>query len=62
MSCKKWIYSDCYSSYQFSDFSELGYILKRVNNSVWLGYISFHTNMVGLYEVKRYIKISLDYL
>ena len=28
------------------DFKRLGYILKRVNHSVWFGYGLFHTNMV----------------
>ena len=40
------IYSDCYSSYQVNDFRNMGYILKRVNHSVWFGYESFHTNNV----------------
>ena len=31
------IYSDCYTSYQSRDFEELGYILHRVNYSVWFG-------------------------
>ena len=29
------IYSDCFSSYQPNVFREKGYILKRVNHSVW---------------------------
>ena len=40
------IYSDCYSSYQQSDFDEMGYILHRVNHSVWFGQGLFHTNTV----------------
>ena len=33
----------------------MGYILKRVNHSVWLGYGSFHTNNIeGLWsQIKR---------
>ena len=34
-SYKTRIYSDCYSSYQINDFSNLGYILKPVNHWVW---------------------------
>ena len=45
-SCKTRIYSDCYASYQVNDFSNLGYILKRVNHFVWFGYGLFHTNTV----------------
>jgi len=29
------IYSDCYSSYQVNDVLNMGYLLKRVNHSVW---------------------------
>ena len=49
------IYSDCYSSYQVNDFRNMGYILKRVNHSIWFGYGSFHTNNVeGLWsQIKR---------
>ena len=56
-SCKKRIYSDCYSSYLPSGFSELGYILKRVNHSVWFGYVSFHANTIeSLWDqVNKYI-------
>ena len=45
-SCKTWIYSDCFASYQIDDFRNMGYILKRVNHSVWFGYGLFHTNNV----------------
>ena len=38
------IYSDCFASYQPGDFQNLGYVLKRVNHSIWFGYGLFHTN------------------
>ena len=49
------IYSDCFSSYQTNTFRENGYILKRVNHSVWFGYGNFHTNNIeGLWsQIKR---------
>ena len=49
------IYSDCFASYQPNRFRENGYILKRVNHSVWFGYGNFHTNNVeGLWsQIKR---------
>lgn len=49
------IYSDCYASYQPNDFEERGYILHRVNHSVWFGQGLFHTNTVeGLWsKIKR---------
>ena len=31
------IYSDCFQSYQINDFNNCGYILNRVNHSLWLG-------------------------
>ena len=34
-SVKTRIYSDCFRSYQVNDFKEMGYILNRVNHSVW---------------------------
>ena len=55
-SVKTRIYSDCFSSYQVNDFKEMGYILKRVNHSVWFGYGIFHTNNIeSLWgQIKRY--------
>ena len=55
-SVKTRIYSDCYSAYQIDDFKNLGYILKRVNHSVWFGYGLFHTNTIeGLWsKIKKY--------
>ena len=49
------IYSDCFASYQPNAFRENGYILKRVNHSVWFGYGNFHTNNIeGLWsQIKR---------
>jgi len=34
-SVKTRIYSDSFSSYLVNDIKEMGYILKRVNHSVW---------------------------
>ena len=49
------IYSDCFAAYQPNTFKENGYILKRVNHSVWLGYGNFHTNNIeGIWsQIKR---------
>ena len=49
------IYSDCFASYQPNTFRENGYILKRVNHSVWFGFGKFHTNNIeGLWsQIKR---------
>ena len=49
------IFSDCFASYQPNTFRDYGYILKRVNHSVWFGYGNFHTNNVeGLWsQIKR---------
>ena len=40
------IFSDCFSSYQPDRFRENGYILNRVNHSVWFGYGNFHSNNI----------------
>ncbi len=55
-SVKTRIYSDCFSSYQVNDFKEMGYILNKVNHSVWFGYGLFHTNGIeSLWgQLKRY--------
>ena len=37
LNLKTRIYSDSYASYQPNDFEERGYILHRVNHSVWFG-------------------------
>ena len=52
---KTGIYSDCFSSYQASDFSALGFKLNKLNHSVWFGQGLFHTNTVeGLWsQIKR---------
>ena len=49
------IYSDCWSAYQLSDFMDCGFLLHRVNHSLWLGSGLFHTNTVeGLWgQIKR---------
>ena len=40
------VYSDCFSVYQQNDFANLGYVLHRVNHSVWFGQGRFHTNSI----------------
>ena len=45
-SMKTLFYSYCYSSYQIDDFRNLGYVLKRVNHSVWFWYGLFYTNII----------------
>ena len=54
------IFSDCFSSYKPNSFRDQGYILKRVNLSVWFGYGNFHTNNIeGLWsQIKRLITIG----
>ena len=49
------IYSDCFSSYQKPDFKEIGFVLHRVNHSIWFGKGLFHTNTIeGLWsQIKR---------
>ena len=49
------IFSDCFASYQPNTFRDYGYILKRVNHSVWFGYGNFHiNNLKGLWsQIKR---------
>ena len=38
------IFSDYFRSYQTNDFKNLGFILKKVNHSIWFGFGSFHTD------------------
>ena len=38
------VYSDCFSAYREQDFEGLGYLLHRVNHSIWFGRGMFHTN------------------
>ena len=40
------VFSDCFRSYQPSDFCSMGYILKQVNHSVWFGAGLLHTNTI----------------
>ena len=49
------IYSDCFRVYQVSDFANMGFLLKKVNHSVWFGQGLFHTNSIeGLWScIKR---------
>ena len=50
------IYSDCFQSYQINDFNNCGYILNRVNHSVWFCQRSFYTNNIqGVWsKIKRW--------
>ena len=50
------VYSDSFSSYQVNDFRNMGYILKRINHSVWFGIGLFHSNNIeSLWgQLKRY--------
>ena len=45
-SIKTRVFSDCFRSYQIEDFDNMGYILKRVNHSVWFGMGLLHTNTI----------------
>ena len=45
-SVKTRVFSDSFSSYQISDFNNLGLILKRVYHSVWFGMGTLHTNTI----------------
>lgn len=49
------IYSDCWAAYDKEDFKNKGYILHRVNHSIWFGKGLFHTNTIeGLWsQLKR---------
>ena len=49
------IYSDCFSVYQVSDFADMGFLLKKVNHSIWFGQGLFYTNSIeGLWSsIKR---------
>ena len=50
------VYSDCFRCYQVNDFRNMGYILKRINHSVWFGIGLFHSNNIeSLWgQLKRY--------
>ena len=52
------VYSDCFSVYREQDFEGLGYLLHRVNHSIWFGRGLFHTNTIeGLWScLKRLSK------
>lgn len=39
-------YSDCFQSYQETDFNQLGFKLHRINHSLWFVQGSFHTNTI----------------
>ena len=53
------IFSDCWITYQRIDFKNMGFVLHRVNHSIWFGRGNFHTNTVeGLWSaIKGYVKI-----
>ena len=40
------IYSDSFATYQIKDFNDNGYILYKVNHSVWFGSGKFHTKTI----------------
>ena len=40
------VFSDCFRSYQPDDFKNMGFILKQVNHSVWLGAGILNTNPI----------------
>ena len=52
------VYSDCWRAYNEIDFKNNGFILHRVNHSVWFGSGLFHTNTIeGLWsQIKRLCK------
>ena len=49
------VYSDCWSAYNEIEFKNEGYILHRVNHSVWFGSGLFHTNTIVVLwsQIKR---------
>ena len=55
---KTQIYSDCYSVYRQEDFSTMGFVLHRVNHSVWFGqrYVSYLFNRRALKLYKKDFK------
>lgn len=50
------IYCDCWQSYQVRDFNDNGFILPRVNHSIWFGRGTFYTNTIeGVWsKIKRF--------
>ena len=46
LSIKTRVFSDCFRSYQITDFNNLGLILKRVNQGVWFGISDLHINTI----------------
>lgn len=46
LSTKTRAYSDSFTTYQVRNFKKLGYILKKLNHSVWFGYRLFDSNTV----------------
>ena len=42
----KRIYSNCFATYQVSDFNNLGYILHKVNHSIGFNHRHYHTNLI----------------
>ena len=56
------IYSDCFNTYQKENFISKGYILYKVNHSVWFGKGTFHTNIIeGVWSaIKESLIILMD--
>ena len=46
LSLKTLLFSVCFRSYRFTDFNDMGFILKRVNHSIWFRAGNLHTNTI----------------
>ena len=63
-----WFIQIVFSSYQKEDFKDLGFVLHRVNHSIWFGSGNFHTNNIeGLWSQIKLISfnfsgININYL
>ena len=40
------VFSDCFRTYERNDFKNMGFILKKVNHSIWFGVGLIHTNTI----------------
>ena len=58
VSVKTRIFSECFRSYQPIYFKNVGFILKRVNHSVWFGKGLLHTNTIE--SLWHQIKLSTN--
>ena len=55
------VYSDCFATYQKQDFKELGFVLLKVNHSIWFGRGNFHINNIeGFWSVIKLYRIILQ--